>query len=165
MRARLSRSLRVITGVVVLAGTAGRVTATSAQNAVPDWAQQRTEQWYLAFNTGDAAALTNLHTADAVLLLPGLIFQGRTAIEAFHRANFERTRFSCTWTIGGFNAVDKLSVVWGDDHCIETPRAGGEPQIWNGRWMTVYQLQPDGSWMIVRDSGEEDRPQRPRPAV
>jgi len=26
---------------------------------------------------------------------------------------------------------------------------------WKGRWLTVYQLQPDGSWMIVRDSGED----------
>jgi ketosteroid isomerase-like protein len=25
---------------------------------------------------------------------------------------------------------------------------------WEGRWLMVYQRQPDGSWIIVRDSGE-----------
>ena len=51
--------------------------------------------------------------------------------------------------------VDNLAAVWGEDACVETPRAGATSSDWQGRWLTVYQLQPDGSWLIVRDSGEE----------
>ena len=51
--------------------------------------------------------------------------------------------------------VDHLAAVWGDDACVETPKSGAPSQAWQGRWLTVYQLQPDGSWLIVRDSGEE----------
>ena len=60
----------------------------------------------------------------------------------------------CTWTIEGMSTVDKVAAVWGNDSCLDTPRTGGAAVSWKGRWLTVYQLQPDGSWMIVRDSGE-----------
>ena len=45
--------------------------------------------------------MARLYTADAVLLLQGQIFEGRPAIEAFHKANFAAARFNCTWTING----------------------------------------------------------------
>ena len=58
-------------------------------------------------------------------------------------------------TIESVSMVDNLAAIWGDDACVETPTAGGPSHSWQGRWLTVYQLQPDGSWLIVRDSGEE----------
>jgi ketosteroid isomerase-like protein len=54
--------------------------------------------------------------------------------------------------------------VAGSDSCAETSKSGGQVRSWKGRFLTVYQQQPDGSWMIVRDSGAEDRPpERPQP--
>jgi len=124
---------------------------------VPGWVEERTRMWYDAFNGGDPVAMGSLYAADAVLLLQGQVFQGRTAIEAFHRSNFGVARFDCTWTIDGMSAVDKLAVVWGTDTCEDTPKSGGALQHWRGRWLMVYQRQSDGSWMIVRDSGEDAR--------
>jgi uncharacterized protein (TIGR02246 family) len=143
-----------VMGITLLGSTVGG-SASPFRPAVPDWAQRHTKQWYAAFNAGDAAAITRLYAADAVMLLQGQTFEGRAAIEAFHKANFEKARFDCTWTIEGMSTVDKVAVVWGDDSCIDTPRTGGAPVRWKGRWLMVYQLQPDGSWMIVRDSGEQ----------
>ena len=128
---------------------------------VPTWAEERMNQWYTAFNAGDAGTIMTLYAPDATLLLQGRAYQGRAAIEAFHRANFAAARFTCAWTIEHGSVVDRLAAVWGTDACEETPAAGGPPARWTGRWLTVFQLQPDGSWLIVRDSGEEDRPAGP----
>ncbi len=124
---------------------------------MPEWVRQRTEAWYAAFGSGDSAAMGKLYANDAVLLLQGEIFEGRTAIEAFHKGNFEKAQFACTWKVLGMVTVDKLATVWGEDSCADTPKAGGTPLDWNGRWLMVYQRQPDGSWIIVRDSGEDAR--------
>ena len=114
-----------------------------------------TAKWYTAFNAGDVPAIVELYASDAVLLLQGETFNGRGAIEAFHRGNFDKVRYSCTFTIESVSRVDNLAAIWGDDACVETPKSGAPAQSWQGRWLTVYQLQPDGSWLIVRDSGEE----------
>ena len=100
-------------------------------------------------------AIVQLYASDAVLLLQGETFNGRGAIEAFHTGNFAKVRYNCTYTIESVSMVDHIAAVWGDDACVETPKSGAPPQAWQGRWLTVYQLQPDGSWLIVRDSGEE----------
>ena len=125
---------------------------------VPGWLKDRTEQWYSAFNAGDAEAMGSLYASDAVLALQGHVYQGRAAIQAFHKENFATARFDCTFSIKGTTVVDRVAAVWGDDACTDTPRAGGPSEKWQGRWMTVYQLEADGSWMIVRDSAEDARP-------
>jgi ketosteroid isomerase-like protein len=98
-----------------------------------------------------------MHTDDAVLLLAGLTIEGPAQIQAFHASQFEKVRFNCAWTIQGVSIVDRLAAVWGTDACVETPKSGAPPVKWNGRFMTLYQLQPDGTWMVIRDTGEEDR--------
>jgi uncharacterized protein (TIGR02246 family) len=147
-------SLRVTVGVALFAGTVGHSRPASGQ-AILEWAKDRTAKWYAAFNAGDASAMIQLYASDAVLLLQGETFNGRGAIEAFHTGNFAKVRYSCTYTIESVSMVDNLAAIWGDDACVETPKSGAPPQSWQGRWLTVYQLQPDGSWLIVRDSGEE----------
>ena len=154
-----TRKLACLAGIVLLGATLGVSTSASAQ-VVPGWLKDHTEKWYTAFNAGDSAAMARLYTADAVLLLQGQVFEGRPAIEAFHKGNFAAARFNCTWTINGNTIVDKVAAVWGDDSCIDTPKAGGPPGDWKGHWLTVYQQQADGSWMIVRDSAEDARLQR-----
>ena len=146
--------LRVIVGVALFAGTVGHSRPASAQ-AILEWAKDHTAKWYAAFNAGDVPAIVRLYASDAVLLLQGETFNGRGAIEAFHAGNFAKVRYNCTYTIESVSMVDHIAAVWGDDACVETPKSGAPPQAWQGRWLTVYQLQPDGSWLIVRDSGEE----------
>ena len=147
-------SLRVIVGVALFGGTVGHSRPASAQ-AILEWAKDHTAKWYAAFNAGDVPAIVQLYASDAVLLLQGETFNGRGAIEAFHTGNFAKVRYTGTYTIESVSMVDHIAAVWGDDACVETPKSGAPPQAWQGRWLTVYQLQPDGSWLIVRDSGEE----------
>jgi uncharacterized protein (TIGR02246 family) len=146
-----------MTPVFVFAWCALWAGAAQAQ-LVPGWINDRTEQWYGAFNAGDAAAMGRLYAPDAVLALQGEVYTGRPAIEAFHRMNFATARFECTYAIKGTSVVDKVAAVWGDDACTDTPKRGGPSEKWQGRWLTVYQLEPDGNWLIVRDSAEDARP-------
>jgi uncharacterized protein (TIGR02246 family) len=154
MNTRRRLSLRVIVAAALFAGAVGDSRPASAQQIL-DWAKEHTAKWYAAFNAGDPKAMVQLYASDAVLLLQGETFSGRGQIEAFHTGNFAKVQYSCTWTISSVSRVDQLAAVWGDDACIETPKSGAPSQMWQGRWLTVYQLQPDGSWLIVRDSGEE----------
>ena len=149
------RSLRAIVGLLLVAACLAAGSRAASAQAVLEWAQDHTAKWYDAFNAGDASAIIKLYASDAVLLLQGETFNGRAAIEAFHKGNFAKVRYSCTFTIDSVSIVDNLAAMWGEDSCTETPTSGAPAQQWKGRWLTVYQLQPDGSWLIVRDSGEE----------
>ena len=132
---------------------------TAAAQNIPEWARERTTAWYNAFNSGNATALAGMHTPDAVLLLAGITMESRAAIEKFHAAQFAKVKFDCKWTIQGVSVVYRIGVVWGTDTCTETPHGIPKTLNWNGRFMTVYQQQADGMWMIIRDTGEEDRRQ------
>ena len=145
---------RFITVLLVLVGVTLQTASASAQ-AIPDWARERTTAWYNAFNSGNAVALAEMHTPEAVLMLAGVTMEGKAAIEGFHARQFAQVRFDCTWTIQGVSVVYRLAAVWGTDTCVETPKSGAKPVNWNGRFMTLYQLQADGRWMIIRDTGEE----------
>jgi uncharacterized protein (TIGR02246 family) len=148
----------MIRGLVLLLVLLVAPHAAYAQS-VPEWARERTTAWYNAFNSGNAAGLAGMHTADAVLLIAGVTMEGRAAIEKFHASQFAKVKFDCKWTIQGVNVVYRIAVVWGSDTCTETPHGVPRTLNWNGRFMTVYQQQADGMWMIVRDTGEEDRRQ------
>jgi uncharacterized protein (TIGR02246 family) len=142
-------------GVALCASAVGGGSRPASAQEILQWGKEHTARWYAAFNAGDPKAMVQLYASDAVLLLQGETFSGRGEIESFHAGNFAKVRYSCTWSITSISMVDHLAAVWGDDHCVETPKSGAPPQSWEGRWLTVYQLQPDGSWLIVRDSGEE----------
>ena len=146
-------SIAVLT---LVACGASAVAQTSSAQTIPDWARERTTVWYNAFNSGNAVALAEMHTPEAVLMLAGVTMEGQAAIEGFHESQFAQVRFDCTWTIQGVSVVYRLAAVWGTDTCVETPKSGAKPVNWNGRFMTMYQLQADGRWMIIRDTGEED---------
>lgn len=149
--------------LIVFAVTGVPATRTLAQaQGTPAWATDYTTRYYAAFNSGDTAAIAKLYAPDAVLLLQDQTFRGKPAIEAFHKGNFAKARFDCTWTIRGAIAIGRLATVWGDDRCVDTPKSGGRPVNWSGRWITVYEQQRDGSRLIVRDGSEEVRPARGR---
>jgi uncharacterized protein (TIGR02246 family) len=123
-----------------------------AQTGVPGWLKALNDKWYEALHAGDAAALSKVYTADAVVLSPTQEVRGRAAIEAYQRKDFAQTAHKCTCTIGGAQVLAKLAVVWGADVCTETPRSGGASRTAKSRWLTIFERQQDGAWLIARDS-------------
>jgi uncharacterized protein (TIGR02246 family) len=114
-----------------------------------------------ALKRGDAAAVAASYTDDAVLMVPNTTaWEGRAGItQGF--AGF----------LSQFSVVDPRlttkDVVLGGDYAIERgtyawtlhPKTGtGADIVDNGKYLTVWQRQDDGSWKIVRDLSNTDRP-------
>ena len=125
---------------------------------VPTWALEANRSFYEAYNSANLAALMKHYTSDAVILLPDEAIRGRAAIEAFFSADFARARSSCEWTIDGAQAVGRHAAVWGHEKCVEAPKSGKPSRTLNYRWLTVWERQPNGSWLIARDAFEEAKP-------
>ena len=141
--------------VAILAALLGMTTAPLWPQATSSWAQEATERWYAAFHAGDAATLARLYVSDAVLLLPEQTVRGRAAIEAHEGAILAKARYSCTWAIESVQAVGRQAAVLGREVCLEAPKAGGAPTQVKSRWLTIFERQEDGSWLIARDATED----------
>jgi ketosteroid isomerase-like protein len=125
---------------------------------VPTWALEANRSFYKAYNSANLAALMKHYAIDAVILLPDKAIRGRAAIEAFFSADFARARSSCEWTIDGAQAVGRHAAVWGHEKCVEAPKSGKPSRTLNYRWLTVWERQPDRSWLIARDAFEDAKP-------
>ena len=143
-------SVRRLSSVLTI--VASMQVALLAQSGVPQWLQEENSKWYAALNSGDAAALAKLYADDAVSITPSRVLRSRAAIEAFHRSNFQRSQPKCTWTLGGAQVLEKQAALWGIDTCTETPKSGAAPWTSKTRWLTIYERQPNGSWLVVRES-------------
>jgi uncharacterized protein (TIGR02246 family) len=142
-------------GLSVLAP--GTLKAQAEPPTIPTWAQEQLAAWYKAFNAADAKGVAMLYAADAVLIPPGqAAVRGRAAIEAYHVSVHRDTKFACSGGYLGFRVVANTAVGWGYDECTETPRAGGPAKKTKGQWLSVYEKQSDGQWIIIRDAAESE---------
>jgi uncharacterized protein (TIGR02246 family) len=153
---KVTRALAIVAGVVI---TSAGTTGVACAQAAPAWGRDQLAAWYAAFNAGDAKAVAALYAPDAILVPSGKSpLRGRAAIEAYHVALHRATKYSCAGSFDGFSVVAGTAVGWGHDACTETPRAGGKGEQTKSRWLTVYEKQADGKWIIVRDVGEDLKP-------
>ena len=142
---------------ILLATWARSPYPVSAQST-SDWAKKALEQWYAAHDGGDAHALVRLYLDDAVLFEPDETARGRKAIEARYEKEFQKVRSSCTWAIDGQHMVGKQAAVWGHATCVGSRSSGGATNTTKGRWLTIFERQLNGSWLIARDAGEDAGP-------
>jgi uncharacterized protein (TIGR02246 family) len=105
--------------------------------------------WQTAWDSGDAAALAAMYSADAIVLAPGAeAAEGREAIQAGLQAFMEESGGSTIEITPG----EIIPV--GDDHAIEVgsfveTAADGSHKD-HGKYVAVW-AKVDGSWKIVRD--------------
>jgi ketosteroid isomerase-like protein len=147
--------------VVMALGSAIAVAGepTTVSEPVPQWAQEGLAKWYAAYNARDAKALVAFYAKDVVLRPAGQPpIRGRDAIESHYAQGFKAAAYSCTGGFDGFKIVAGTAVGWGHDACTEIPRAGGAGQTYESRWIMLYERQPDGAWLVVRDSDEDVGP-------
>ena len=114
-----------------------------------------------AFKRGDAATLTANYTDDAVLMPPNMTaWEGRAGI------NQGFTSFLSQFSLVDARLATK-DVIRSGDYAIERgtytwtlhPKTGtGADIVDSGKYLTVWQLQEDGSWKIARDINNSDRP-------
>lgn len=131
------------------------VDATEAQ------AIERTRGAHVAaLNSGDVGAWAGAFADDGVQMPPNAPANvGRDKIQAWSGA-----------FLGAFRAAFSLAPeevqIAGADWAFErgtykitlTPRAGGEPIQDAGKYITVYQRQPDDNWVMARDIWNSSNP-------
>jgi ketosteroid isomerase-like protein len=111
-----------------------------------------------ALQRGDTAAATVNYTDDAVVMMPG---EEAWIGPAVHQKMVE---FMKQFTIkdpkfikGDLLLSGDLAVERGGFEWTLVPKTG-KPVQDKGKYLTVWQKQPDGSWKIVRDINNSSRP-------
>jgi len=116
----------------------------------PEWAQQALARWYEAFNARDADGVADQYAADARLGDA----RGRAAIIRRLRSEWAESNASCGGDFDDFVVVGSIATGHGRDICTVTPADGSPATTVHSRWLAVYERQPDGSWLCIRDYGQ-----------
>ncbi|RMG63162.1 MAG: nuclear transport factor 2 family protein [Calditrichaeota bacterium] len=111
-----------------------------------------------AYSQGDAATLAGLYTQDAYALAPGnRVWEGRQAIRDGIQKELSAGQMQLQ--------VQTVSLTLLDDHAYEvgtyTIRVepeGSEAFTDHGKYLTVWQKQADGSWLIRADAYNSSTP-------
>ncbi len=112
-----------------------------------------------ALNAGDADAWAACFANDAVQMPPHFgANSGKAAIEGWSKGFL--SIFTCKFSLSveEVQAAGGWAFERGRYDIALTPRAGGESMKDNGKYITIYQHQPDGSWKIARDIWNSDQP-------
>jgi len=141
----------ILLGAALLLFAAVAVAADS-DAALKSAVHKANAEWAEAMKTGDAAVIAAPYTDDALFVLAdGKTLQGRAAIEAMYRNGFQKGGLASATTI------DSKSLVRDGDFAYESGSADvsmvrqGKTVTKGGRYLTVWQAQPDGAWKIVRN--------------
>ena len=113
--------------------------------------EQRESEWLQAFNSGDASGVAQLYTTDGRILPPNSpIIEGRSAAEGFVK-EFVATQAQLTFNLLTVHeSADMCAAVGTYEMAIP-----GAPDD-RGKFIEVWQRQPDGSWLIADDIFNSD---------
>ena len=113
-----------------------------------------------ATNAGDAAALADLYTEDAIHMSPNQpALVGRAAIQSSYQAGFDQLTQKLTLSLDEVGVSGDWAFSRGTYTGAGTPKAGGGPVVEdNGKFLAIHKRQPDGAWKIHRDIANSDRP-------
>jgi uncharacterized protein (TIGR02246 family) len=153
----VARSL-IITAMLALAGCAARPPAPLTQPAT-DAVAAVAAAWLDAAGRRDADAVAALYTPDALLMSPNRpIVSGREGVRDWFAALPNFTRM--TTTLAEVEGRDDLAVARSTfAMTLELP--GRPPINERGKILQVLRRQPDGRWLIWRESFSSDTPRPP----
>ena len=115
------------------------------------------------FKAGDANAAAAQYAPDAVVMLAEApAMRGQAAIvEGLNGWFSEATITDFTLTTGDVMVAGDLAIETGAYTMTLTPKAGGAAHTDQGKYLTVWKKQPDGSWKLIRDIANTDLPATP----
>ena len=107
--------------------------------------------------SGDMAAALGSYSESSIMMMPGMpMMNGRAAIETGMKGMMDMMKVNAA----SFNTQD---VMVSGDMAVETgtfsmttTMKGGKPMTDNGKYLTVWKHQPDGSWKAIRDINNSD---------
>ena len=109
-------------------------------------------QYSSSLNSGDLDRWLSLWTEGGVQMPPGeppVI--GKDQIRARNKGVLDRFTFNIEITNEEVGVAGDWAFARGTYKATLTPKEGGVPTPVDGKYMTILQRQPDGSWKIYRD--------------
>jgi uncharacterized protein (TIGR02246 family) len=111
-----------------------------------------------ALNQGDADAFAAVFSEDAVQMPPNEPANvGRDAIRAWAQGLMSLFGVQFSLSVEELRPAGDWAYERGAYTILLNPRAGGALQD-RGKYITIYQRQPDGSWKTARDIWNSNRP-------
>jgi uncharacterized protein (TIGR02246 family) len=114
-------------------------------------------KWAAAEQRGDANAVASVYADSVITLYNGApAVHGRDAVTKALADRFAKTNLTnVNYHTDDIMVDGNIAVELGSSVDTKTPKAGGKSVTEKGRYMTVWQKQPDGSWKVVRDADVE----------
>jgi uncharacterized protein (TIGR02246 family) len=112
--------------------------------------------WIDAVNAGDLDHLLTLTTDDVVFINPGQAPVGREgfslAFSDAQKRTQKQVRIDCRSELEEVVVVGEVAYTRSRDALSVIRRAGEEVKQFAGYRITVYRKQPDGRWLLARDT-------------
>lgn len=162
----MKQRFRMFIGVLTIALVSGCGPAEPLPDAPLSDAEARAiidammSGWDAAVAAGDPGGNASVYTEDAIRMQPNMpALVGREAIQTWMQTEAD------TYTFEGSNEIVEvraLSSDWiffrSEGSFVGTPKAGGEPVVFQEKWLSLAQRQPDGTWRAYRDGGSSVLP-------
>jgi uncharacterized protein (TIGR02246 family) len=104
------------------------------------------------YNSGDIDGWIFLWADDGIQMPPGSPpVLGKEEIRKRNKAVLDRFTFDLSITNDETSVADGWAFARGTYKATLTPRNGGERTHVDGKYLTIFQRQSDGSWKIYRD--------------
>ena len=151
----------IVTGSIVFAQTQNQMPVPNASEALVDVRRaidKGNAQWSEGWAKGDPAMVAAIFADDGVQLAGnGKIFKGPQQISEHQKAAMQSVD-------PGVKVTVTTATVWLDgDTAYETGKykyeykEKGKPAINEGRYVTVWKRQKDGSWKLAMDMGVPEK--------
>ena len=112
-----------------------------------------------ALNADDVEGWLGVFAEDGVQMPPNAPANvGKSAIRPWVEGLLGAFRCEFTLDVQEVRVSGDWAVERGAYRIMLTPKAGGTPMEDVGKYITIYQRQPDGVWKMARDIWNSDRP-------
>ena len=151
LRSRTAEVLVLVLTLVLVA----EVATTEAKDVEADIAaiKEGGNQYVVTMNTGDLEHWLSLHTDDIVKMGPGApSVIGQEQLREKMEPLFDSFTFQMTINSEEIQVASDWGFDRGTYRFLMTPKEEGEPiSLVDGKYLTIYKKQADGSWKISHD--------------
>ncbi len=143
--------------VLAISGCAPQVDVEADKAAIRDLTDV---QWLNAEQAKDVDSVLSVFADDASSFPPNAsIVTGKEAIRARVSQEYSRRDFAVTWQTTKVEVSRSGDLAYSHGTYEETVNdPEGNPVTDKGKWVTVYEKQPDGTWKVVIDIWNFDGP-------
>lgn len=114
--------------------------------------KEKIDQYAVTCNAGDFEGWISLWTDDGIQMYPGTPARiGKEQIRAGMKPAFDQLILKMAITNHEARVSGDLGFLRGTYTLSMIPKAGGETIEFDGKYLTIFERQADGSWKVARD--------------